>query len=92
MRSKQIEFKAPVLEEIWVPDVYYVNQIALFGTQERKVMLYPSGKVKYRVRTGRRINCEMDFKHMPFDTQACAIQVSTLVGSRDDTDLQVHHV
>jgi hypothetical protein len=64
------------LNEIWHPQLQFLNQQKVFRTFAEIVYVEPSGLVKYAQRVWGPFSQPLDMKDFPFDTQAFTIQVA----------------
>ena len=60
--------------EIWVPDVFSPTTHILPVVSKNAFWIAPTGRVWWARRMVLNLNCAMDFRHMPFDTQLCNVK------------------
>ncbi|XP_062599864.1 glycine receptor subunit alpha-2-like isoform X2 [Saccostrea cucullata] len=80
-----IELDTKLMERIWVPDIYFVNekQATMHDvTVPNKMMyLYPSGLVLYSTRITGVFSCMMNLQKYPLDRQICSLRLESYAHS-----------
>lgn len=80
-----IELDTKIMERIWVPDVYFVNekQATMHDvTVPNKMMyLYPNGLVLYSARISGVFSCMMNLQKYPLDRQICSLRLESYAHS-----------
>ncbi|RUS79105.1 hypothetical protein EGW08_013115, partial [Elysia chlorotica] len=76
-----LEMDARVMNQIWVPDMYFVNEKAAHFheiTVPNKLMqVYPNGTIMYSARLSMTLSCDMFLQKFPFDSQECDIHMES---------------
>lgn len=79
------EFRASAAEteiaKIWTPKIQFVNRDGEPSFFERRLRLYPDGKVEIIARTTASYKTTVDVTHFPFDHQSLKIDIAV----REDT-------
>nr|XP_022301864.1 glycine receptor subunit alpha-2-like isoform X2 [Crassostrea virginica] len=80
-----IELDTKIMEKIWVPDIYFVNekQATMHDvTVPNKMMyLYPNGLVLYSARISGMFSCMMNLQKYPLDRQICSLRLESYAHS-----------
>lgn len=76
---KYLRLEDPTM--IWRPDTFVVNskQTHLHSDIMPNVLIriYPNGDVQFATRLTSTVDCPMDLKKYPFDTQTCSLKLSS---------------
>ncbi|TAN70983.1 MAG: hypothetical protein EPN17_03095 [Methylobacter sp.] len=79
------EFRATAaeteIEKIWTPKIQFVNRDGEPSSFERRLRLYPDGKVETMTRTTAVYKTPVDVTHFPFDHQPLEVEIAV----REDT-------
>ncbi|KAK3099545.1 hypothetical protein FSP39_006057 [Pinctada imbricata] len=77
----RIELDTRVISQIWVPDLYIVNEknaeVHDVTVPNKLMHLYPSGMVVYSMRVSGTFSCYMDLMKYPLDSQICNITMES---------------
>lgn len=76
-----LELYRKALEEVWVPDIYFVNEknahFHYVSVPNKMFNVFPDGKVSYSIRVTGTYTCEMDLRKYPLDKQTCHIKIES---------------
>ncbi|GFS04968.1 glycine receptor subunit alpha-3 [Elysia marginata] len=76
-----LEMDARLMNEIWVPDMYFVNEKKAYFheiTVPNKLMqVYPNGTIMYSARLTMTLSCDMFLQKFPFDSQECFMNMES---------------
>ena len=72
------------LNEIWHPNIQFVNQQKLWSTIPDIVQISPEGIVTYSIRVWGSFSQPLDLREFPFDHQEFTIQLVELVYVNDE--------
>ncbi|XP_021348248.1 glycine receptor subunit alpha-3-like isoform X2 [Mizuhopecten yessoensis] len=78
---KNLELDTKMIDSIWVPDLYIVNEKKAYFhvvTVPNKLMhIYPNGDVFYSMRVSGRFACNMHLHKYPLDEQRCSLRLES---------------
>ena len=81
-------------EDLWLPDVYFDNVVALdmggasSSRLSSSIAVYPNGSIWWSRQVRITFRCDMLFGNLPFDTQECPIKVGLYSDTTKDARLQ----
>lgn len=78
------------LNEVWHPNIQFVNQQRLWSTIPNIVQVSPSGIVTYAMRVWGSFSQPLDLREFPFDQQEFTIQLVEVVYSNDEVVIEQH--
>jgi hypothetical protein len=78
------------LNEVWHPNIQFVNQQRLWSTIPDIVQVSPGGEVTYSMRVWGSFSQPYDLREFPFDEQDFAIQLVEAVYTTDEVILEQH--
>ena len=96
---------AKELEEIWWPDVTFVNEVGKRTTENQELIIESDGTVEYREKFGVKLHSNFETKDFPFDSQVLIAEIESfawnastllfhveedLVGFDEDFDIPEH--
>ncbi|XP_078695198.1 glycine receptor subunit alphaZ1-like [Branchiostoma floridae x Branchiostoma belcheri] len=80
-----------VLDKIWVPDIYFVNEkgAPFESTSGHSTLLriHPNGDVLYSAKKTILLACPMNFQLFPMDSQACKIKMESYGHTTKDIEI-----
>ncbi|KAL4235133.1 ligand-gated ion channel [Mactra antiquata] len=80
-RLRSLELDTRLMDMIWVPDLFIANEKkANFHTvtvPNKLMHIYPEGRVQYSVRITATLQCNMNLRKYPMDTQRCYIMLES---------------
>ncbi|KXJ15703.1 gamma-aminobutyric acid receptor subunit beta-3 [Exaiptasia diaphana] len=72
----------------WTPDTYFVNaklSVYHFITRENmRIMIWPDGRIYFSTRITLTVQCSMDFRLYPMDTQRCPLVIESYAHTVED--------
>ena len=78
------------LNEVWHPNIQFVNQQRLWSTIPDMVQVSPDGEVTYSMRVWGSFSQPYNLRDFPFDKQVFTIQLVEAVYSIDEVILEQH--
>jgi hypothetical protein len=85
------EYRASAAEieiaKIWTPQIRVVNRIGEPSFSERRLRLFPDGKVEIIARTTAEYKTPIDMTHFPFDHQPLEIELAVREDTIETVDL-----
>ena len=85
------EYRVSAAEEqiakIWTPRIRYLNRVGEPSFTERRLRIFPDGKVETIARTTAEYKASVDVARFPFDRQSLAVEVATHEDTVESVDL-----
>jgi hypothetical protein len=66
------------LDEVWFPNIQFINQQKLVSTLPRAVEIHPNGEVVHRVRVWGSFSQPLDLQLFPFDAQRLNVTLANV--------------
>lgn len=76
-KLRSLELDSRLMSDVWVPDLFIANEKSAYFhsvTVPNKLMhIYPDGRVQYSIRVSATVQCNMDLRKYPLDSQTCSM-------------------
>ncbi|XP_048585336.1 gamma-aminobutyric acid receptor subunit beta-like [Nematostella vectensis] len=88
--SKPFTMAADATKIFWTPDTYFVNvknsKYHHVTRENMRVMIDPDGRIYFSTRITLTLQCDMDFRLFPMDTQHCPVVIESYAYTVADVD------
>lgn len=71
------------IEEIWWPDVEFVNEAGAVETENSELIILPDGTIDFQERFSAELEAHYDLRQFPFDRQLLEIEIESFAWDSD---------
>ncbi|XP_045203265.2 glycine receptor subunit alpha-3-like isoform X1 [Mercenaria mercenaria] len=80
-KLRSLELDSRLMDNIWVPDLFIANEkdarFHLVTVPNKLMHIYPEGRVQYSLRISATLQCSMDLRKYPLDSQICYVMMES---------------
>jgi hypothetical protein len=85
------EFRAAAAEselaKIWAPNIHFVNRVGEPSLSDRRLRIFPDGRVETLARTTAVYKVAVDVARFPFDHQSLKVEIAVREDTQESVDL-----